>query len=158
MNLKNKTAKKDLHLAYSQRKNTAYPANIKSMARYLSTQYPNNKPAHQRGGKKEDRRKGNDSKSEDKDSNTGGTADAHVEDTTTTEVSTFPCRVASIGAHASEKNIQSSRSSHTMEEILRPHPMNDDDFWGNTNSTDVSIDTANSKEMMTGSHITELHT
>ena len=28
---------------------------------------------------------------------------------------------------------------------------------GNTNSTDVSIDTENGKEMMTGSHITEFH-
>ena len=33
--------------------------------------------------------------------------------------------------------------------------MNDDDFWGRTNPGDVSIDTANSKEVMTGSHITE---
>ena len=31
-------------------------------------------------------------------------------------------------------------------------------FWGGNNSVDVSIDTANSKEMMAGSHITELHT
>jgi len=44
MNLKNNIAKKDLHLAYSQGNNTAYPPNIESMARYLSTQYPNNKP------------------------------------------------------------------------------------------------------------------
>ena len=36
--------------------------------------------------------------------------------------------------------------------------MNDDDFWGGTNPSDVSIDTTNSKEMMTGSHIRELHT
>ena len=35
--------------------------------------------------------------------------------------------------------------------------MSDDDFWGNNNPGDVSIDTGNSKEMMTGSHITELH-
>ena len=33
-----------------------------------------------------------------------------------------------------------------------------DDFWDNTNSTDVSIDTVNSEEKMTGSHITEIHT
>ena len=44
-----------------------------------------------------------------------------------------------------------------MEEILRGHPIDDEDFWGNTNPTDVSIDTANSEEMMTGSHITEFH-
>ena len=36
--------------------------------------------------------------------------------------------------------------------------MNNDDFWGNANPIDVSIDTANSEEMMVGSHITELHT
>ena len=46
------------------------------MARYLSTQYVNNKPANQRGSKKGDKRKGDDSKSEDKDSNTGGIAGA----------------------------------------------------------------------------------
>ena len=41
---------------------------------------------------------------------------------------------------------------------MRAHPMNDDFLWGNTKLTDVSIDTTNSKEMMAGSHITELHT
>ena len=35
--------------------------------------------------------------------------------------------------------------------------MNNDDFWGNTNLTNVSIDTENSEEMMPGSHITEFH-
>ena len=45
-----------------------------------------------------------------------------------------------------------------MEEILGAHPMDDDDFLGNTNPTDVLIDTADSEEMMTGSHITEFYT
>ena len=36
--------------------------------------------------------------------------------------------------------------------------MGDDDFLGGTNPSDVSIDTANSKEVMAGSHITEQHT
>ena len=36
--------------------------------------------------------------------------------------------------------------------------MHDDLFWGNTNPSDVFIDTTNSKEMMAGSHITKLHT
>ena len=36
--------------------------------------------------------------------------------------------------------------------------MNNDDFWGNTNLTDVSIDTENNEEMMPGNHITEFHT
>ena len=90
MNSKNKNAKKDLRLAYSQGNNTAYPPDIESMARYLSTQYPNNKPTNQHGGKQGDKRKGDDSKSEDKDSNTGGTAGSHVEDTTRNEDTTTP--------------------------------------------------------------------
>ena len=57
-----------------------------------------------------------------------------------------------------ETNEQSSPLSRTVEEILGAHPMNDDDFWGGTNPGDVSIDTTNSKEMMVGSHITDLHT
>ena len=109
--------------------------------------------------KKEIKKKGDDSKSEDKDSNTGSTAGAHVEDTTTTEESTAPSRAPSIGAHVSETNVQLFRSPRTMEEILGAHLMNDDDdFWGITNPTGVLIDTANSEEMMVGSHITEFHT
>ena len=43
-----------------------------------------------------------------------------------------------------------------VEEILGVHPVNDD-FWDNTNPTDVSIDTVNSEEKMGGSHITKFH-
>ena len=57
MTLKNENTKKDLRLAYSQGNNTAYPTDIKSMARYRSTQYPNNKAIYQRGGKKGDKKK-----------------------------------------------------------------------------------------------------
>ena len=60
MNLKNENAKKDLCLAYSQGNNTAYPPDIESMAKYLSTQYSNNKPTNQRGGNKGNK-KGDDS-------------------------------------------------------------------------------------------------
>ena len=45
-----------------------------------------------------------------------------------------------------------------MKEILGAHLINDDDSWGGTKPGDMSSDTTNSKEMMTGSHITELHT
>ena len=62
MNSKNKNAKKDLRLAYSQGNNTAYPPDIEVAARYLSTQYPNNKPTNQRGGNKGNKRKGDDPK------------------------------------------------------------------------------------------------
>ena len=44
-----------------------------------------------------------------------------------------------------------------VDEILGAHTVNDD-FWDNTNPTDVSIDTTNSKEKMVGSHITEFRT
>ena len=47
MNSKNKIAKKDLWLAYSQGNYTTYPTDIESAARYLATQYPNNKPDNQ---------------------------------------------------------------------------------------------------------------
>ena len=124
---------------------------------YLSTQYPNNKPTNQRRGNKENKRKGDDPKSEDKDSNTSGTAGAHIEDTITNEDTTAPSGGSSLGAHLSETNQASSRSLRTVNEILRAHPVNDD-FWDNTNPTDVSIDTVNSKEKMTGSHITKFHT
>ena len=145
MNLKNKNAKKDLCLAYSQGNMSVYPPTIKGMARYLSTQYPNNKPANQCNSKKGDKNKGNNPKSKDKDSNMGGTAGAYVEDTTTTEESTAPSGGASIGAHVSETNQESSRPSRMVEEILGAHPVNDD-FWDNANPTDVSIDTVNSEK------------
>ena len=54
MNLKNQTTKEDLRLTYSQENSTVYPIKIKAMARYLSTQYSNNKPTNQRRGKKGD--------------------------------------------------------------------------------------------------------
>ena len=105
-----------------------------------------------------EKRKGDDLKSKDKDSNTGGTAGVHVEDTTTTEESIAPSRGASIGTHVLETNQQSFRLLRTVDDILGAHPMDGNEFWGNTNPGDVSIDTANSKEIMVESHITELHT
>ena len=158
MNSKNETAKKDLSLAYFQGNSTTYPINIEAMARYLSTQYSNNKLVNQRGGKKGNKKKGDELKPEDKDSITGNTAGAHVENTTTTKESTPPKGTPNIGAHVSETNIQSSNASCTVKEILDAHPVDDDDFCGNTIPTDVSIDTANSEEMMAGSHVIEFHT
>ena len=42
--------------------------------------------------------------------------------------------------------------------MLGAHPMNDDNFWGGTNPSDMFIDTANNKEVMAGNHTTEQHT
>ena len=144
---------KDLRLAYSQGNYTAYPADIEAAAWYLSTQYPNNKPANQRKNKQ---RKGDDSKPEDKDNITGGIAGAHVEDNTTNENTTPPSGGDSLGAHDSELSQAASHPSHTVEEILGTHSI-DDNFWENTNPTDVSVDTVNSEEQMTGSHLTKFH-
>ena len=71
----------------------------------------------------------------------------------TPEESIAPSGGPSIGDHVLETNRQSSRSTRSVEKILGAHPI-DDDLLGQTNSSDVSIDTANSKEIMTGSHIT----
>ena len=157
MNSKNENAKKDLCLAYSQGNTTAYPTDIKSMARYLSTQYPNNKPANQCEGNKGNKWKGNDPKSEGKDSITGGTAGARIEDTTRNEDTNAPIGGASLGAHVSETNQALSCPSRTIDKIVGAHLVNDD-FWDNTNPTDVSIDTVNSEEKMAGNHITKFHT
>ena len=96
------------------------------MNRYLSTQYPKNKPTNQHGDKKGDKRKVDDSKSENKDSNTVGTTSVHIEDTTTDKDTTTPSRGASPGIHVSETNQALSRPSRTVDEILRTHPVNDD--------------------------------
>ena len=52
---------------------------------------------------------------------------------------------------------QSSLPTRSIEDILGAHLICDD-IWGGTNQSNVSIDTANSKEVtMTDSHITEQH-
>ena len=73
------------------------------MARYLSTQY-NNKVHNNPRDKRVDRnsKKGDDTKSEDSDTTTTGTAGAHVGEVTTPQDSTAPSKGASIGAHVSE--------------------------------------------------------
>ena len=157
MNSKNKNTEKGLRLECSQRNNTAYPTDVKLAARYLSTQYPNNKPTNQRGGNKETKRIGNDPKSGGKDSNAGGTAGAHIEDTTTNEDITTPSGGTSLGAYISETNQASSRQPCTVDEMLGAHTVNNN-FQDSTNPTDVSINTVNSEEKMTGSHITKFHT
>ena len=96
------------------------------MARYLSTQYSNNKPNNQRGGNKGNKRKEDDPKSEDKDSNGCGTAGAQVEDTTTNEDTTAPSRGASLGTHVSETIQASSCQSHTVDGIIGTYLINDD--------------------------------
>ena len=95
--------------------------------------------------------------SEDKNNTTIGTVGAHVEDNTTNEDTTAPSGEANLGVRISETNQTTSPTSHTVEQILGAHPTNDD-FWKNTNSTDVSIDTVNSVEKLVGSYITEFHT
>ena len=122
--------------------------------RYLSTQYPNNKPGNQRKNKQT---KGDDPKSEDNDNITGGTAGAHIENITTNKDTTTPSGGDSLGAQVSKTSQATSRPLRTIEEILEADPIYDT-FWDNTNPADVSVDTVDSEKQMTGSHITKFHT
>ena len=91
MNLKNDNTQKDLLLAYSQGNIIAYPVNAESMARYLSLMYNIkniNNPRDKKGDK--NGKKGDESKSEDKDNNKIGTAGAHVGGITTPQDSSAP--------------------------------------------------------------------
>ena len=80
------------------------------MARYLSTQYPNKNSTNQCNSKKGDKigKKGDDPKSKKKDSNTAGTAGAHIEDTTLHGESTTSSGGVRIGAHVLKTNEQLS--------------------------------------------------
>ena len=138
---------------------TPYPPIIETIARYLSTQYPNKNSVHQHKGKKGDRnrKKGDDFKSEDKDNNTTGTAGAHVGNTTTPEDPTASSRKASKSDHVLEATGQSSRPTPSVEKEIDAHLISND-LWGRTNPSDVFIDTANSKEAMASSHIMKQRT
>ena len=103
MNSKNDNAKKDLRLSYSQGNKSSYQVSAEAMAKYLSTQYTNkfsNHPHNKRGDNNS--KKGDNSKSEDKDITTMGTAGAHIGEVTTPQDSTAPSKGSSIGAHVSE--------------------------------------------------------
>ena len=56
-----------------------------------------------------------------------------------------------------EATRQLSQQTRSVEDISGTHFIGDD-IWGGINSSDVSIDTANNKEVMVGNHITEQHT
>ena len=154
MNSKNDAAKKDLRLSYSQGNTKAYPETVKAMARYLSTQYNNkvtNNPRDKKGGRYS--KKSDDSKPEDSNTTTSGTAGAHIEGTTPQD-STAPSEGASIGAHVSETSQRTFRLARSVEELLAAHPV-DDAIWSHTNPSDVSIDTVNSAKIIACSHFTE---
>ena len=129
------------------------------MARYMSMQYPNKNPGHQRNCRKGDRnkKKGDDPKYVDKDINATGTTGAHIEDITTPEDSTTPSGGSSIGAHVSEVTEQLFWPTQFVEDMLGVHSIGDA-IWGGTNPCDVSVDTANSTEIMADSHIIEEQT
>ena len=80
----------------------------------------------------------------------------HVEENTTKDETTAPSGGSNLGAYVSETNQATSHTPHTIEEILGAHDINDTS-WEDTNPTDVSIDTVNSKEQMPRSHITKFH-
>ena len=154
MNSKNDAAKRDLRLSYSQGNKKAYPDTEEAMARYLSTQYSNKPANNQRDKKGKNSKKGDDTKTEPSDTSTSGTAGAHVGETATPKDTTVPSEGGSIGAHVSETSQRPFRPARSVEELLAAHPV-DDAIWSNSNPSDVSIDTANSAEILAGSHFTE---
>ena len=154
MNSKNDAAKRDLRLSYSQGNKKAYPETEESMARYLSTQYSNKLANNPRDKKGKNSKKGDDTKTEPSNTSTSGTAGAHVGETATPKDTTVPSKGGSIGAHVSETSQRPFRPARSVEELLAAHPV-DDAIWSNSNPSDVSIDTANSAEILAGSHFTE---
>ena len=74
----------------------------------------------------------------------------------TPEDSTASSRGASIGSHILEAKEQSSQPTRSVKDILGAHPIGDH-IWDGINPSNMSIDTANSKEVMDGSHIMEQH-
>ena len=143
---------------YSFSLKLAYPLTAKAIVRCMSTQFSNKDPGHQRNIKKGDtnRKKGDDPKPEDKDNNATGTVGAHVGDITTPEDSIAPSGGSSIGVHVLEVTKQPSRPTQSVEDLSKAYSI-DDAIWGGTSTCDVSVDIANSKEVMAGSHITEEH-
>ena len=157
-NSKNDNAKKDLHLSYSQGNKSAFQISTEAMVIYLSTQYNNkipNNPHNKRGDRNS--KKGDDSKSEDKDSTTTGTAGVHLGEVTTSQDSTIPSEGSSIGTYISEIAEPAFHPAQSAEELLAAHPV-DDAIWSHTNPSDVSIDTTNSAEIIVGIHSTEVST
>ena len=102
-----------------------------------------NNPRNKRGDK--NLKKGDDSKSEDKDSTTTGTVGALVGKVTTPQDSTAPSKGSSIGAHIFEIAEPAFCPARSVEELLVAHPV-DDAIWSHTNPSYVPIDTANSAE------------
>ena len=155
MNSKNDNAKKNLRLSYSHENRSAYPVSAEAMTRYMPTQYTNkisNNPRDKKGDKIS--KKGDNSKSEDKDITTTGTAGAYVGEVTTPQDSTAPSKRSSIGARVSEIAEPAFCPARSVEELLAAHPVNDA-IWSHTNPSDVLIDTANSAEIIASIHITE---
>ena len=78
-------------------------------------------------------------------------------DATTPPDSTAPSDGSSVGAHIGDAPEDVDSLFHrpqTVDKLLAAHPI-DDAIWDHTNPSDVSIDNANSAEVMTGIHITE---
>ena len=111
MNSKNKNAKKDKRLSYSQGNKSTYPPTAKAMAIFLSIQYPNKNIGHQRNSKKGNKngQNGNASKPEEKDNTTTGTTGAHVGEVTAPKNAAVPSNESSIGAYVLEVAKHKSR-------------------------------------------------
>ena len=70
-------------------------------------------------------KKGDNSKSEDKDSTTTGTAGTHVGEVTTPQDSTAPSKGVRIGAQVSEMSQPTFCPDRSVEDLLAAHPIDD---------------------------------
>ena len=121
--------------------------------RFLSLQYnikTVNKLRNKEGDK--NRKKGDETKSEDKDNSNTGTAGVHVGETTTPQDASTPSNGSSIGAHISNVTEPVVWSTQSIQDILAAHPIGDT-ILSHTDAWEVSIDTVNTAEALAGTHI-----
>ena len=89
--------------------------------------------------KDKNRKKGDEAKSENKDSDITGTAGAHIGKTTSAQDNVgATSNVLSIGAHVSYVTKTSVPSTQSVHELLAAHPV-DNPIWDCTNSRDILI-------------------
>ena len=100
------------------------------------------------------RTKDDEAKYEDNNNNNTYTAGAHVGETAASQDSSTTSDVLSIGANVSDVTKHIVQPTRYMQDISAAHPVNDP-IRDHPNACDVSIDTGDRVEAITGSHIVE---
>ena len=127
MNSKNKSAKKDLRLAYAQGNHSAYPYTIETNPRFQLLQQKNknvnlnNNPHDKKGDK--NRKKGDEAKSEDKDNNNAGTAGVYIGEMAASQNTSTTSNRSSIGTHVSDVTKPNVQLTQSIQDLLAAHPI-----------------------------------